>query len=114
MPPETKKKNVAIHDENGVITGYEAAALDDPRIEIPEMDLSPGRYRLDAEGGCYLPLAKPADGEGVAPAALTAIALGFKHLAENDVPIPLETLNWVAAHLASLDGAGDFDKESIA
>ena len=111
MAKKEKTKFVGIHDDEGILTGYETAPIDDPRIEIPERDLEPGRYRFDAADGVYMPLPKKGGKDETTPGALAAIAKGFVYLANNEIPVPLETLKWASEYLSSTDARANFDKD---
>jgi len=110
-----KTKSVAVHDADGVITGYDDAPINDPRVEIPERDLAPGRYRWNEDDGRYDPIVKARPGDETTPAALAAIAAGFVHLANNEISMPLDTLKWAMEYRgtqdgkAAIDDAADFD-----
>lgn len=102
----------ALLDDFGVLQGYDHArrSMGAPAgsVEVPDdCDLAPGRYRWDQKIGRFHPL-PPANSltPDIAPDALRAIWAGFKALHENGTPLPVQTLDWLAAYGKTIDAKG--------
>lgn len=102
---------LALLDAAGVLTGFcavpdEEWITDSGQVAVPDdCDLERGRYAWD--GQAFHPIA-PRDPVSDQPpvAALRAIWLGFKAVAEAGVTLPPDTLAWMDQFGRTLDAKG--------
>lgn len=89
---KSKKKYVALLDDEGVLTGYAEVDAIDPRLHaevLRECDLEPKKYKWNDRAARFDPIGtKAPDAMLAIIAALTAIRDGK--------PLPAETLEWLA------------------
>lgn len=99
---EVTVRNYAVLDTNGLVTGYvskpENEALETD-IEVPGMDLTPGKYRWDftKQTFQYVGRVELKPDEPLPPMIVAeALAQGMRALfaANPDVKIPLATAQW--------------------
>lgn len=92
----------AIIDRFGILMRYERT--NDEGIPVPEdCDLVPGKYRWDGER--FIPIMQAFGKQTIDnPSTVAAIAEGFIAIRDRK-PLPISTLEWLAAYERSFDAA---------
>ena len=99
------KKNVAILDKAGILTGYKEVSEGAEGVEVPDKDLEIGRYQWDGE--TFLPIAKKDPKKDMNAGALRAIYLGLDAIrAAGVVDLPAETVAWLEWYSTTNDAKG--------
>ena len=118
MARESKKTvlgTVAILDAQAVLLGFKkvsVTARKETKFQVPvpdECDLTPKKYRWDAEAKTFVPLPTPVVGSTAEhPDQVKAIALGFMALREQGVvELPNLTNEWLDWYRGTIDYQGE-------
>lgn len=104
---------VAILDAQAVLLGFKKVSVvgrKETKFQVPvpdECDLTPKKYRWDAEAKTFVPLPPVAGSTPEHPDQVKAIALGFMALREaHVVALPKLTLAWLDWYAGTIDYQG--------